>query len=286
VTPSAAGAAKADVTPPDRPKKPILAAVAIGGAVLLSIPVLLIGTGSHDDKKQRTAAAADTVLPGDAQQPLPGVFVSASPSATPTPTPSASASAKRKKGRPTSGKSATAANGAVHALGHAAGSRLPTGPKFGTVTNVLINNVMTGLCADVPGYGKGGGSTAIQQFSCDGSSNDNQLWDLVVNEKGAGPNGVDLFTIRNSKDNECFDLPGSGAVDSGTHVIENLCIVGRTDNQMWYLQKRSGHGFWIRNYYIHKWCLDAEGINGAGGRDAALTVVQCDPKDDHVWSFS
>jgi hypothetical protein len=55
---------------------------------------------------------------------------------------------------------------------------------------------------------------------------------------------------------------------------------------MWYLQKRSSHRFWIRNNYISKWCLDVLGVDGAGGKDSALTVVQCDPKDDHVWSFS
>jgi hypothetical protein len=81
-----------DGPPPDRPKKPVLAAVAIGGAVVLAIPILLIGTGSHDGKKHRTAPAADRVLLGDGQQPPPGAFVSNSP----TPTPSASPSEKHK----------------------------------------------------------------------------------------------------------------------------------------------------------------------------------------------
>ncbi|MCW2864082.1 MAG: hydrogenase expression protein, partial [Actinoallomurus sp.] len=80
--------------------------------------------------------------------------------------------------------------------------------------------------------------------------------------------------------------PGTGTVDRGTHVSENLCYPGRGDNQMWYLDKRSSHRFWIRNNYIHKWCLDVLGVDGAGGKDSALTVVQCDPKDDHLWSFS
>ena len=83
--------------PPDRPKKPVLAAVAIGGAVVLAIPILLIGTGSHKEKKHETAAAANTVL-SDGQQPPPGAYIPTSPSATPTPalkrTPSPSPSAK------------------------------------------------------------------------------------------------------------------------------------------------------------------------------------------------
>jgi hypothetical protein len=75
-------------------------------------------------------------------------------------------------------------------------------------------------------------------------------------------------------------------VDRGTHVSENLCYPGSGDNQKWYLDKRSSHRFWIRNNKIHKWCLDVLGVDGAGGKEAALTVVQCDPKDDHLWSFS
>jgi hypothetical protein len=91
-----------DELPPDRPNKPVLAAVAIGGAVVLAIPILLIGMGSHDGKKHGTAVAADRVLPGDGQQPPPGAFVSTSP--TTTPTPSASAS---KKGKAKASKNAT-----------------------------------------------------------------------------------------------------------------------------------------------------------------------------------
>ncbi|HEY0540155.1 MAG TPA: RICIN domain-containing protein, partial [Actinoallomurus sp.] len=195
VAPSGAGADKGDGPPPDRPKKPILAGVAIGGAVLLAIPVLLIGAGSHNDKKHRSAAAGN-VLPGAGQQPPAGAFVSTSPSVTPTPSGTASPKTKKGKSKAKNGSAAGAA-----ALAHSSRSRVPTGPKFSTVTRVLLHNVMTGLCADVPGNDNGGSNTAIGQYTCNGASNDNQLWDLVVNDKGGGPSGADLFTIRNSKDN-------------------------------------------------------------------------------------
>ncbi|MEV5750311.1 RICIN domain-containing protein [Actinoallomurus sp. NPDC052308] len=284
-------AAAGDEMPPDRPRKPVLAAVAIGGVVLLSIPILLVGTGHHDDKRQRTIAAADRVMAGDGQA-APGAYVSTSPTPTASPSPSASATPKKgtkaaaaaSKAAAADGKHGTKAdNGKVGVT--STGGRGPTGPKFSTVTRVLLHNTMTGLCADVPGYGNGTNNGPINQFTCTRSNGDNQLWDLVVNMKGAGPHGADLFTIRNSKDNLCFDVGGSGADGPRTPVSEHDCLPGKGDNQMWYLQKRYNRHFWIRNYASHGLCLDVSGYYGSGGKDARLTLFPCDPKDDHIWSF-
>lgn len=82
-----------DGMPPGWPRKPVLAAAAIGGAILLAIPILLIGTGSHDHKKQRTDVAGNALLPTDGQQP-PGTFVSATPSVSASPSASLSSKAK------------------------------------------------------------------------------------------------------------------------------------------------------------------------------------------------
>jgi hypothetical protein len=98
-TPPADVDADGNGMPPDRPNKPVLAAVAIGGAVVLAIPLLLIGTGSHHHKKHPTVAAADTVLPGDGQ-PAPGAFTSTSPTATPSATPSKAKKAKKAEKTP------------------------------------------------------------------------------------------------------------------------------------------------------------------------------------------
>jgi hypothetical protein len=117
VTPPVAGDGAGDGMPPDRPKKPVLAAVAIGGAVVLAIPLLLIGTGSHDGKKHRTANAADTVLPGGGQAPS-GAYTSTSPSATPTPSHSPAAKhkpkAKKSAGSPKPSPAKVAAAHAHH----------------------------------------------------------------------------------------------------------------------------------------------------------------------------
>ncbi|GAB3976041.1 hypothetical protein GCM10029978_061750 [Actinoallomurus acanthiterrae] len=280
-------AAAGDEMPPDRPRKPVLAAVAIGGVVLLAIPILLVGTGSHGGKKQRTTAAADRVMTGGGQGAA-GAYASASPTATASPSPSASASPKKGTKAGTAGSKDTAGKHGTRAgkVGvTSGGGRFPTGPNFSTTTRVLLHNTMTGLCADVPGYGNGSVEGPINQFTCTRSDDDNQLWDLVVNMKGRGPHGADLFTIRNSKDNYCFDVPGAGAAPARTPLSENLCYPGLSDNQMWYLDKRSSGHFWIRNYVSHGLCLDVSGYYGSGGKDARLTLFPCDPKDDHIWSF-
>jgi hypothetical protein len=123
-TPPASGDGAGDGMPPDRPKKPVLAGVAIGGAVVLAIPILLIGTGSHDGKKHRSAVAANTVMSGNGQPP-PGAYTSTSPSVTPTPTPSAHAkhTPKVTKSAKPSAKPSAKNVAAAHHQGVPAGQR-------------------------------------------------------------------------------------------------------------------------------------------------------------------
>jgi hypothetical protein len=126
--------------PPGWPRKPVLAAAAIGGVILLAIPILLIGTGSHHHEKHRTDAAGNALLPNDAQQP-PGTFVSASPTATPSASASASPSTKTKpaaskkpKTKATAGSKGPAKKGSAgSSTGRAKTMSVPSGerPKSG-----------------------------------------------------------------------------------------------------------------------------------------------------------
>ncbi|MEV5711017.1 RICIN domain-containing protein [Actinoallomurus sp. NPDC052274] len=162
---------------------------------------------------------------------------------------------------------------------------LPNNAGSSAASGVLLKNVMTGMCVDVPGFGKGTIDGKVQQHTCDGSSADNQRWDLVVGQKGAGPNGADLFTIRNTKDGYCLDLPDYGTVDKGD-VTEWYCDPGPGDNQMWYLERKSSGAYWIRNVKTPgDQCLDVAGLNGSGGQDAKLTTFPCSLQDDHLWTF-
>jgi hypothetical protein len=47
-----------------RPKKPMLAAAALAGVVLITLPLLLIGTGDDERKETATSASEDTLLAG------------------------------------------------------------------------------------------------------------------------------------------------------------------------------------------------------------------------------
>ncbi|MFJ6853761.1 RICIN domain-containing protein [Streptomyces sp. NPDC091271] len=303
-----AATAAAGEPPSPRPNKPLLAAAAIGGSLLIGVPLLFMGM-SDDDTRTRPAAASvsSDVMPLDKGQTgrTAGSYVPASPSATPSPTgtpkkpagPSPSAPVTQDSGKGTTsgarkqteakstGKPAPS-KAAVRRAAVRAGGALPTAAQFSTVTGVLIKNRMTGLCADVPNYGKGKLNGKVEQFTCDGSSRDNQLWDLVVNQKGAGPGGADLFTVRNAKDDYCLDLPDYGSRPSRTGVFEWHCNPGAGDNQMWFLDKRADGSFWIRNHKSSSLCLDVSGLGGSGGRGAHLTVFTCSAQDDHAWSFA
>ncbi|TDD86871.1 hypothetical protein E1293_09025 [Actinomadura darangshiensis] len=262
----------------EKPKVP--ARILAGGVALVVVAAAVFGAGAlisyqqgkKDKDPKQKAALKQQADPAAKPPPSPSPSrTSASPSTRVKPEGGAAAprsrapKAKAAKGRPK--------------------SRFPTGPKFSTTTGVLLRNVMTGLCADVPGFGKGKEDGPVEQFSCDGSTKDNQRWDLVVNQPGAGPGGADLFSIRNAKDGYCMDVYAYGPPKARTNVSEYYCRPGSGDNQMWYLERKASGRFWIRNRKGGL-CLDVAGGTGAGGSGAQLTTYGCSVNDDHLWSFA
>ncbi|MEU6160007.1 RICIN domain-containing protein [Streptomyces sp. NPDC047130] len=89
---------RADATP-GRPKKPVLAAAAIAGAVLVSVPFLLPGSGDRD--RSAAAVVADstdgTVLEEGPRRAGQYAAESSSPSPSPEPTPSDTGEAGEEK---------------------------------------------------------------------------------------------------------------------------------------------------------------------------------------------
>jgi hypothetical protein len=278
--------------------------VLAGGAALVVVAGAVFGVGaviSYNHKKAAEEHAREVALgihsAPSQNQPASGTPTPStpSPSATPVPTPSHSQGGRRtasaRAGAHNTLPKAAGSGGSGEPMMMAAtaqdhgGSGVPRSAKSTAARGALIKNVMTGMCVDIPNYDKGRLDGPVQQFTCDGSAHDNQRWVLDVGQRGAGPNGADLFTIRNTKDGFCFDLPGFDPVESGD-VTEWHCDPGSGDNQRWYLERRAKGKYWIRNVSSKgRQCLDVAGVRGDGGPNAKLGIYPCDPKGDHLWSF-
>jgi hypothetical protein len=145
--------------------------------------------------------------------------------------------------------------------------------------SVLLRNVRTGKCADVPGFGPGTPDGPVNQYTCDGTARDNQRW--IVRYEGRSPSRRLTYSISNAVDGLCLDLPDFGAVLPGTKVAEFKCRKAQ-DNQLFFLDRRPGtDAVWIVNL-ASSLCLDVDGF-GTGGNDARLTLWYCSDTDDHHW---
>lgn len=159
-----------------------------------------------------------------------------------------------------------------------AGDRTEAAP-FDSRRPFLIRNVMTGMCVDLPGTGNGREGGPVSQYDCRPGNGDNQqFWFLSVNDRS------DEFAIMNDRDGLCLDVPGGGEVDEGTPVSQYRCLLGDRDNQM-FTAVGNRSRFMLRHVQTDL-CLDVDGVNGAGGRDAKLTLWPCDRRDDHYWTTS
>jgi hypothetical protein len=274
---------------------PILVAagvvVALAGALQYAVTSAHHGsapTAQASDVASGNDAAPQTLPVGapttTAHTPKPSAHASDKASAHPhttattpagapeTTAPKAKAAAKPKAAAtPTAKKTTSAAD--LRARANAASS----------ASQVLLFNVTTGLCADVPGYGNGTSDGPVNQYDCDGTSGDNQLWDLQVAYKTGGPGGASLFVIVNHKDGLCMDLPNYGAEPAGTQIEEYPCDRTKNDNQLWWLDPRPDGTYWIRDY-ASGLCIDVPGV-GTGREDARLEQYGCstNTKDDFRW---
>lgn len=202
----------------------------------------------------------------------------ATPALTPAPPPQSAAAESPKAASGDGGKGGGSGGG---------GGSSPAAPKKPVTpvvpaTNVLLFNPTTKKCADLPGYDKGTINGPVREFTCDGTANDNQLWNLEVTDGKGGPGGRALFQIRNVKDQLCMDLPDYGAQPVRTAVTEFTCDGTTGDNQLWWVQKQQDGGYWIRNFASDNKCLDVAGYS-TGGNDANLTLFDCSDTDDQEW---
>ncbi|WP_329343137.1 RICIN domain-containing protein [Streptomyces sp. NBC_00663] len=273
------------------PKKPMLAAAAIVGALLIGVPFLVAGQGDKDERgSDRTGNAAGTVLDTDriphasqsyaTEAPSPSVSTSPSPSESPeekrSKGPGRAPVAEPKQAAPTATESKKTESKKATTPSAAEKQRRQANAASSART-ILVRNSTTGLCADVPDYGNGKIDGPVNQYPCNGTANDNQLWNLEVAEAESGPKGASLFLIRNSKDKYCMDLPDYGSAATGTNVTEYYCRA-TADNQLWWLDPRSDGTYWIRSYSSNNLCLGLEG-GASAGNDAHLEIGGCGPAD-------
>jgi hypothetical protein len=146
--------------------------------------------------------------------------------------------------------------------------------------SVLLYNTRTGKCTDVPGFGAGVPEGPVNQYTCDGAAHDNQRW--ILRHEGKSPTWRARYSISNTADGLCMDLPDFGVVPPGTRVTEFECR-NTQDNQLFFLVRRPGGGLWIVNL-ASSLCLDVDGF-GTGGDDAPLTLWYCGDTDDHHWEL-
>ncbi|MEV0224057.1 RICIN domain-containing protein [Streptomyces sp. NPDC050704] len=147
---------------------------------------------------------------------------------------------------------------------------------------IVLQNLSTKLCADLPGEGKGKKDGRVQQFPCKQTADDNQLWNLEVQVEKGGPGGTHLFQIRNAKDQLCMDLPNYGANPIRTEVTEFTCDGTVEDNQLWWLTKQESGGYWIRNFASNGKCLEVAGSNDVRA-EVTLMIFDCTNVEDQEW---
>ncbi|MFK0116960.1 RICIN domain-containing protein [Streptomyces sp. NPDC090994] len=297
-TATAADASEPADQHPSRPRRPLLAAAGIAGALLISVPFLVLAAiGDDDDRSIATAPVGGTTLgPGTSDDELPADYAAESPSPSPSaskaspsaesPSPAEvkaapqgteekTAEEEKKTKEPAAEKTTKAARTEKKATTKKASE--PTARELANAASsqsaVLLKNTATGKCADVPGYGKGSVDGPVRQYICRDGGSDNQQWDLNVVSASGGPGGASLFVIKNVKDGLCFDLPAYGSVGKGTQVTEYPCNTTRADNHLWYLEPRAGGTYALRNL-VANLCL---GVNGGktAGDDAELQVMTC-----------
>ncbi|MEV0262796.1 RICIN domain-containing protein [Streptomyces sp. NPDC050617] len=140
----------------------------------------------------------------------------------------------------------------------------------------LLRNYATGLCMDIPGFGPGSQNTPVNQHQCDGTDNDNQLWNVRVHHKHKGPGGSDLVLIDNAKDGLCLDVPMFGAMPPGTKLIEAPCTDSFDDNQLWWLDPAGDGTVHIRNYASNHLCVTVGPKDKPEYSDRRLIIEKCD----------
>ncbi|WP_179285156.1 RICIN domain-containing protein [Streptomyces sp. NBS 14/10] len=290
--PGADTGAEEDEPPSGRPTKALLAAAAIAGALLISLPFLAFGADDDDDKTEAAPEPTSGMTVPKDEEKGPGTYTAQSPAPIPTkksesPSPEAKPRSEPSSEQP---KSQPEPDPSSEQPKPRAKKVVPAGKSYVIApdqrTNFQLKNVSTGRCADLPGLGKGKlDGPALQHDCLNDWDADNQVWDFVLAQKNKGPDGRNLVVIKNRKSGLCLDLPGRGSQPSRTGLNQTYCNRTLDDNQLWWVENLGGNRtFWIHNYASDQRCLEVWGEKpDFGGNDARLGIYKCSTTDDHEW---
>ncbi|MDX3225242.1 RICIN domain-containing protein [Streptomyces sp. ME19-01-6] len=288
------GVNEEDEPPSGRPTKALLAAAAIAGALLISLPFLAFGADDDDHKTEAAPEPTSGMTVPKSEEKGPGRYAAQSPAPSPTkksespspetkPRPEPSSEQPKSRPEPEPEPSSEQPKSRAKKVVPASKPYLLAPEQR---TNFQLKNVTTGRCADLPGMGKGKLDGAVLQHDClNDWDADNQVWDFVLAQKGKGPQGRNLVVIKNRKSGLCLDLPGRGSQPSRTGLNQTYCNRTLQDNQLWWVENRGGNRtFWIHNYASDQRCLEVWGEKpDFSGNDARLGIYTCSPTDDHEW---
>ncbi|MFD8387187.1 RICIN domain-containing protein [Streptomyces sp. NPDC059679] len=286
------GVGEEDEPPSGRPTKALLAAAAIAGALLITLPFLAFGADDDDDKTEAAPEPTSGMTVPKAEEKGPGTYTAQSPAPSPTkksesPSPPAMPRSEPSSEQP---KSQPDPEPSSEQPKPRAKKVVPAGKSYVIApdqrTNFQLKNVSTGRCADLPGMGKGKLDGPALQHDCLADWDaDNQVWDFVLAQKNKGPDGRNLVVIKNRKSGLCLDLPGRGGQPDRTGLNQTHCNLTLQDNQLWWVENLGGNRtFWIHNYASDQRCLEVWGEKpDFAGNDARLGIYKCSTTDDHEW---
>ncbi|MFJ5609312.1 RICIN domain-containing protein [Streptomyces sp. NPDC093221] len=149
-------------------------------------------------------------------------------------------------------------------------------------STALLLNAATALCADIPYFGAGKVGGSVNTHKCDGTSNDNQIWNMRVQPVGKGPGGTDLVLFVNAKDDLCLDMPNRGPQPAGTTLNEANCDGTLADNQLWWLEPVGNSAVHIRSFISGNLCIRPGNVS-PGGSDRRLMIATCGTNDESRW---
>ena len=138
--------------------------------------------------------------------------------------------------------------------------------KLNSIKGYQVVSQNSGKCLDVVGVSTADGA-AIQQYSCLGAGQTNQIWSLVPNTN-LPTSGPIYYEAVSKNSQKCLTVPGNSQNDN-TLIQQISCASTNTPGQYWQLTSPSGTSFYQFQPQSastsHSECLDVLGVSMANG---------------------